>query len=241
MKKFFRIGVIEKMLQIVPALMAIVAFSACTDSDDGDDVQREITLYDIVELAEHDGSNFQFEVYKPDAVEPAVLTATIPSADFSDVKVGECLFLAYVPQNGQAYTSDRVDVKAFASITNSDIKKSTPENLTGWDSDSVYLLSLWRAGNKVCIRFRLTYDSEPRQFALVADETTLNDEYPTAYLYCQRKGSDPNFSRQYYAAFDVSNLWELPGCKGVKIRVNNSNLPEMTCFTVENPFSGGAE
>ena len=116
--------------------------------------------------------------------------------------------------------------------------KSSHENLEWWDSYHVYLKSMGRAGNKICVRVRLTYDTNPRLFALVADETTADDPYPTAYLYHRRRSDTTNFSRQYYAAFDVSALWATPGCQGLKVRVCNSNIPDMNEFVVRNPLAG---
>lgn len=216
-----------------PALLlaAGVALQGCDDKDD-DGEHRQATLYDIVELTSTDAAGSTFTLWRPDADEAVTLRA---SGRVSGVSAGDCLFLAYTPLNGKAYTSGDITIQAQGYVNNSALKKSTPEKLDGWDSEPVYLMSLWRAGDKVCMRLRMTYDEHARLFALVADETTLDEEYPTVYLFHRRINPDDNFARQYYAAFDVSALWSRPGCRGVRVRVNNSNNPALNTFTIENP------
>ena len=215
----------------------VLLLGACKDADEAD-MPRAIKLYDVVEVASKSAQSAVFTLWRPDAVEPVTLYADNVPFDLSGVEAGECVFLGYTPVDGMAYTSGRVIVEACGSVNNSRLGKSSPEKLEGWDADPVYLMSLWRAGNKICVRVRLTYDTNPRLFALVADETTADDPYPTAYLYHRRRNDTPNFSRQYYAAFDVSALWATPGCQGLKVRVCNSNIPDMNEFVVRNPLAG---
>lgn len=216
---------------LVLLLAAGMAVQGCADNDD-DGAHRQATLYDIVELTSTDAAGSTFTLWRPDADEAVTLRA---GSRVSGVSAGDCLFLAYTPLSGKAYTSGDITIQAQGYVNNSQLKKSTTEKLEGWDSEPVYLMSLWRAGNKICMRLRMTYDEHARLFALVADETTLDDEYPTACLFHQRINHDDNFARQYYAAFDVSALWSRPGCRGLRVRVNNSNNPALNTFIIENP------
>lgn len=194
------------------------------------------TLYDVVELKEQTAESTEFLLYRPDAVEAVSLTTARPVFSASDeIEAGNCVFMAYTPVNGGSEGSQSVKVEAWGRVNNGALLKGAPESLDGWDADPVWLMSLWRAGGKVVVRSMLTYDSEPRVFALVMDETTLEEEYPDAYLVHQRRSDRPNFKRQYYSAFDVSALWSYASCKGLRIHVNNSNLPQADLFTVENP------
>lgn len=221
-------------LRTAAMAMLLAATTACSGTD-SDDAPRAVTLYDIVELTAADATSATFTLWRPDATTPVTLTAHNPSTDLSAIQAGNCVFLGYTPLNGEAHTSSDIEITALGTVNNSTLKKASPEKIEGWDTDPVYLMSLWRAGDKICMRVRLTYDTDPRLFMLVADETTATDPYPTAYLYHSRRDSRPNFSRQYYAAFDVTNLWNTPDCQGLRIRVCNSNIPTLTEFLVENP------
>ena len=221
-------------------MMPLLALSATSCCDDEEITEHTPALYDIVELASQNGSGSVFHLYKPDADEPVVLTTSTPAVDLALVDEGECLLMSYIPESGVPYTSGPIEFRSYGLITNATLKKIKPENLDGWDADAVFLFSLWRAGDKICMRVKLDYSTEPRLFALCVDESTLGEPYPTAYLYHSRRGAEPNFSRQYYAAFDVSELWKIEGCKGVEIKVNNSNIPSLDSFTVRNPSATGS-
>ena len=212
---------------------AIASVSSC--ADDNDDAPHIATLYDVVEFTAQDGAGSVFTLWRPDATKAVILKSATPVVNTSVVSPGESLFLAYTPLNGKAYTSGPVEVHTYGTVNNAPLLKSDTEKLDGWDSEPVYLMSLWRAGNKVCMRLRMTYDTAPRLCALIVDEATAGDEYPTAYLYHKRPTDAPNFARQYYASFNAEALWKTPGCKGLRIRVNNSNNPALNTFVVENP------
>ena len=70
---------------------------------------------------------------------------------------------------------------------------------------------------------------------LVVDDATSGNPYPDAYLYHRRNDLQPNFSRQYYAAFNLAALWATPGIEGLTIYVANSNNPTLTTFRLANP------
>lgn len=230
----------NKILQKAIAAVAIAAAPAimlqgCDEGENGND-SVIATLYDVVELKEQTAEATEFLLYRPDADEAVTLTTGRPVFSASDeIEAGDCVFMAYMPDNGMSYASGTVKVRAWGRVNNGVLLKGAPESLDGWNADPVWLMSLWRAGGKVVVRSMLTYDTEPRQFALMIDETTVSEEYPDAYLVHKRRSDRPNFKRQYYSAFDVSDLWSCATCKGLRIHVNNSNLPQANVFTVENP------
>lgn len=226
---------------VVVAVCAVCAgLQGCSDDDDADGIRLPV-LYDVVEFTSQSSSGTVFTLWRPDAAEPVSLTTDTPVINASSVEPGESVFLGYTPLDGKAYTSGAISVSAYGFVNNGILQKAESEKLAGWDAEPVYLMSLWRAGGKVCMRLRMTYDTAPRLFSLVVDEATAGDEYPTAYLYHRRPDNVPNFSRQYYAAFDVSALWSTPGCKGLRIRVANSNIPSLDTFVIENPWPVAAD
>lgn len=222
------------------ALSAI--FVGCSSDDHADEV-RYATLYDVVEYAGKADNATHFTLYPPDAEKPVSLVASRP-VDTGKVETGECMLLGYVPHNGEAYTSGTVDVTGVGVVSNYKLLKGKPETLTDWDTDPVWLTSLWRAGGKIAMRVQLVYDPQPRLFRLVVDESTMGDEYPDAYLVNVRRSGNDNFMRQYYVAFDVHAMWTYPTCKGLRVHVNNSNNTSLREFVIPKPeayVSGGEE
>lgn len=193
-------------------------------------------LYDIVEFTSANTSSTTFTLYPPTTSKPVTLTSTAP-IDMGETTQGQSVLLAYTPQSGKAYTSGPINVAFTARITNDLLKKTDPKNLAGWDTQPVWLMALWQGGDKVLMRFRLNYTTEPRSFGLIVDDSTLSSPYPTAYLAnIPRTVVAPSFQRQYYAAFDLHALWGRPGCRGLHIRVNNSADPSLNLFTLSNPY-----
>lgn len=218
------------------AMTLCMMFSAAACADNGDDTTHLPTLYDVVEFTSQNSEGTVFTLWRPDATVPVSLSTGTPAINTALVAPGESLFLAYTPLDGKAYASSgRVEVVNYGTVNNAPLMAGPAEKIEGWDTEPVYLMSLWRAGDKVCMRLRMTYDSAPRVFALVMDEATAGEPYPTAYLYHRRPSEMPNFSRQYYAAFNLASLWDTPGCRGVNIRVCNSNIPSLDSFVIENP------
>lgn len=214
------------------AALALCLFASCSDDKD----EPEIPL--IQNLLELDGSQDGYQtflLYAPDSSEPQTLTSVSPLQMPADSYQGETFMVSYTPAGTRTDGTMGIRIDGMARITNSPIRQSSPEELRGWDTDPVWLTSIWRAGEKINMRLMLTHDSRPRQFALAVDETTLSDPYPTAYLMHMRQDGTPDFYRQYYASFQCSALWATEGVQGVRIRVNNANNPQNNEFTVLNP------
>ncbi len=205
-----------------------ILLSAC--SDKGSDQPHQATLYDICEVASAENSqNPILHLYRPNANSPIILTAQPGILGNPAPEAGTVILAAYVPQNGKPYTDDYITILNWAPITNIDIQQAKKtEDIIGWDSDPVWLMSAWRAGNKICMRLRLGYESEPRKFSLVIDPETINDEIPTAYLYHQRPTSAPTFDRQYYIAFNIDAIWSRQEVSGLRINIANSANPDLT-------------
>lgn len=209
-------------------LLSLTTLSAC--SEKGSEQPHPATLYDVCEVAPTENSlNPILHLYRPNANEPIILTAQPGILGNPAPDAGTAILAAYIPQHGTPYTDDNITILTWAQITNIKIQEAEKtEDLIGWDVDPVWLTSAWRAGNKICMRLRLGYESEPRKFALVIDPETIDDEIPTAYLYHQRPTSTPTFDRQYYIAFDITSIWSRPEVSGIRVCIANSANPDIS-------------
>jgi hypothetical protein len=218
MKKLF--------LYLFPLLM----LTACGEK--GSDEPNVATLYDICEVASTEGATI-LHLYRPDSDTPIILTASAGALGTNAPANGTAILAAYLPAGGTPYVSDNISLLNWANITNSSLKiTDNADDLDGWDKDEIYLLSAWRAGGKLCMRLQLGYSDEPRKFALIVDRATATDPVPTAYLYHARNDSGtPTFNRQYYVAFDISNLWESDKYDGLRVNINNSADPSLSTLT----------
>lgn len=214
--------------RLLPVIASLILLTSCTEK--GDDTPNPATLYDICEVApDTDRSHVILHLYRPDSDTPVILTAQPGALGENPPESGTSILAAYTPADNRPYTNGPVTLHSWSAINNIPIQEAkTTDDLQGWDTDPVWLLSAWRAGNKICMRLRLGYDTAPRRFALLLDPATIDDPIPTAYLYHARPTSAPTFDRQYYVAFDITPLWTLPTTDGLRIRLANSATPSLT-------------
>lgn len=209
------------------AYAAICLLAASVSGCSDEEPTAEITLYDIVKLESYGEAGCTFTMTKPLSAE--LITLSTPQhIDTSLVHVGNRLLIAYVPSNGEAYTSTRVTLSGYSTILNYDLEDTClfPERFPNWDADPVWLMSAWQSGNYLNVRVRLPYSEEPRQFALVRNLLeTCSPDCPNLYLVHNLDNADFNtFDRAYYASFDISSLCEDAYIKGFNLILNNSNL-----------------
>lgn len=215
------------------ALSATVATTSC-GSDDG--YSDTVTVYDIVRLEEQTELEATFTMQKPLAVE-TVTYRSFPVIDTAAVHVGDRLLLAYVPTGGVPYVSGAVTVRGYSPINNDTVAAGYISKYPEWNRDGVYLMSAWLSGDYLNIHCRLTYDTEPRLFKLMADSLSIDSQVAECYLMHALKEPADNFKRSYYASFDVGRL-RRRGHTALRLHLNNTNLPVDTYtfeFLINNP------
>ena len=211
------------------SMAACALLAAC--SGNGDDSPRLPVVQNIVEYAGTSEGCTTFIYYAPGSDNAEELRSRGGFAA-DDLAQGDALLLSY--------TSDPADpgyitVTGVRGINNMALLQTEPAGLAGWDSEGVYLRSAWRAGQRLNLRLNLTYDSEPRRFAIIVDKTTIDDPWPVAYLFHRRGTETPNFSREYYVSCPLTPLFSRDGIEGLKLRLIDTNtssaLPEERTLT----------
>ena len=203
------------------ALCAILLHS-CSDDDNPD---RLPTLQNIVEYAGVDEGLTSFHYYAPGSDTPQILFCSGQHPAVNELEPGAPILLAYTLDPAG---SGRIDIISFQTINDLTLLQTEPEGLQGWNSEGVYLQSAWMAGKRLNLRLNLTYDTEPRRFAIIIDKNTINDPWPEAYLYHQRGSDIPNFSRQYYASCSLAPLYTYPDAQGLRLHILNTNTTSGT-------------
>lgn len=142
---------------------------------------------------------------------------------------GRRILLSYQYDNGkEAYQSGNITIRAVSLINNGNVGVLPLDELEGWNDDSVYLYSIWRSGCYINIHCRLIYSTEPRRFALVASESSLDADIINLYLVHDLPTPVNSFDRTYFASFNIADVWNRPRCKGIRIHIANSNLSKYT-------------
>lgn len=219
----------EKVIFRTLGLVIAVLSAGLAGCQDGDPGEQTPTLYDIVELVASSDAGSSMVLQHGDA-EPVYMT-TSTRFDNQLIVAGDCFFLGYqVLQEGNP---QQVKTVTYSQINNSAVVVDSLDEYPEWDDDEVYLMAIWRAGDKIVVRCRLPYDDNPRKFFMLADESTLSSPYPDLYLVHELPLSHTDtYLRQYYAAFDAAEILALDTCRGVTVHVANSNLVDQRAFTL---------
>lgn len=220
-------------ISLIFSLPALILLSlSCSDDQKN---ESDPCNYDIVCLKEQtaEGGSI-FSMYLPDDNCEIVYRDSRAVIDTSIVAVGNRLMLAYESQNAP-YESGPIRARGYTPIYNSPLMVSVTgieNSIPNWRRDGIYLYSIWRSGDYINIRARLTFTDEAREFVLVIDEEDIHTKNPFPVLHLVHRMTEPleNFQRQIYASFDIGALWHSEWINGVIVKLSNTNL-ETDSFT----------
>ena len=200
--------------------MCVGAVACSSDDDKYNDRIMYSSIVTIASSGEGEGTVFTFRRYD----DSPLITLTAPDRNVAKEHIGERALLYYYPESGDPYASGPITIRSLGAI-NCDTAIIRPISRYAWDKDAVFLNAIWRTGGYINLRMRADYSDKPRYFGLVVDSLTMTDPWPEAYLLHNLDGAPPNYLRESYASFDISKVWNQPGCKGLRIHVNDTNRP----------------
>lgn len=210
---------------LTPALAAIailLSFSSCRD--EGEDGPVEMMCTDIVTFAGDDGRGHATFTFQKADDSPEITLTSSNTISTENIDEGTRLLLNYIPAGNKAYKSGPVTVLSGQSIAQSSVALEWLKEYDDWDKWPVYVYSAWRSGQYLNMHVRLTYSLQPRLFHLAVDPATLGNERPDVYLIHVMADDADSHDRAYYASFDLTPVWSLPGVSGINLHVANSNL-----------------
>ncbi|MDE6581433.1 MAG: hypothetical protein K2K47_02755 [Duncaniella sp.] len=216
-------------IRFLLSLLVLASAAACHDNDPGAPNELDAAWTLATFTGNIDGhATFEF---RKDGDSPLItLTAHGEVQTNDNLRPQSRVYIAYVPQSGDPYSSGPITLLTLSTITSSAVSVADAATLAGWDTTPVYLLTAWRSGEYINIYCRLPYDKSPRRFALLADETTIDTSRPQLYLCHEMPREVNTFMRAYYASFDISSLLSRTDVEAVDVHINNSNLP-VTVYT----------
>ncbi len=219
---------LRAVLYLVSVILAAVG-TGCRDTDGPEQILGAAA--DIVTFAGNNpGATFALQQVDDSPV--YTLTASDPIVA-DGIEPGSRVYLEYVPLNGCAYSSTGITIERIAPI-NQDVLRA-PDADSGIDlrdSDGIYQYPLGRTGKWINVYCALPYDTPPRHFMLLLDQSTADSDMPELYLYHRTESAVNSFERNYYASFDIGVLWARENIKGVVVHVPNTNLPDLSTFTL---------
>lgn len=220
--------VAKKFAYTVGIIVLATGLTGCLDHDTVDgDVTAQVQTLATFDGNTPDGARFS---YIAEGDGPLVNLHATVSVDTVRMRTGDRVLLTYVPRDKEG----QISLISAIRVNGGMLKREDAEALKGWDADPLFVEALWRTGGYINLRCKLLWAPEPRRYRLEADSTTLDREVPDLYVAhaipdsTDRKSA---YMASNYASFDISALWSRPEIKGVKVHVNNSNLPDKNEFT----------
>lgn len=154
---------------------------------------------------------------------PLVTLTAAVKVDISQLKPNTRVLIQYLPSGGQApYESGPITLYGIGFIFTGDVEAQPLATIESWASDVIKLMSMTRSGEYLDIWAQGNYSTNATKFCLVADEATLDDEYPQLYLVFE-SDNGWGYPHQLYASFTLGNVWDRPTCKGVTVHFHNED------------------
>ena len=205
----------------LPALMLII-LAAVSCSRPG--IDADVAM-DYAEIVTYEGMRDGKSVFTFRKVDDSpLITLTSRQTFDEDIAPGTRMLIGYTNSTNEPFVSGPVDLYMARRITQSAAVTTWEDVYDLWDIDPVWLNSMWRSGEYINLRVRLTYTTEPRLFALVLEPRTAQTEWPTFYVAHVMTEYPDYHDREYYASFDISEFRAKEGIKGVRVVINDTNI-----------------
>lgn len=209
-------------------LICSILLASCSDEDPSERfVYTDVAL---IESITQSGTTFRVADNNGDV---SSLHSEAVLKDEETELTGKCVVIQYALDDEKA---GNISLLSASMISNFDAYIGSGEDISGWDTDAVHLQSCWSIDRHVVMRAALPYYPENRKVAIIVDEITKNEAFPTAYLYHSLEGAidtADTFYRTYYIAFDVAAIPESTEWQGLNIRFYD---PEMKNNTITIEF-----
>lgn len=141
-------------------------------------------------------------------------SGTVLKAD--QYPLGSRWIIGYTNEANERYKSGPIALTAIIPVFNGKIEKATAEEIKKLTNNDLTPSLIQREGQWLNLECSATVAGQPKKFALLVDESTLDNEYPDVYIGFE---TDTNSGpvRQFYASFDLTSVWMLPTCNGIKV------------------------
>ncbi len=202
-------------------LMAVLV-SSCKGDDEPSATIPQGACYDFVTLEESSEAGSVFTMRKN---EDSPLISYYSDIDFSriqTIKDGDRLILCYDRIDGEIYTSGDINVYGYVQLSTTEQNMLTGDagEYDGWQCPPMKVNALWRTGCFINLDTEISVFQarKPEILVIVADKATADGDLPELHVfYSNVKDNDGENPYRVYASFDISEVWERPSCRGVKV------------------------
>lgn len=211
---------IKRLKQIIIFLIFITSIASCRvdePSYNGNFLYNFVTYEGVIDKADQ----FSYQL-KDDS--PLITLRTLETNGI-EWKKGARALMNYEILNHKSGTQKIIKITDISKVIFDSLRVTTKENIINSPNAPVRLKSLWRTGNYINIDCSVQFTESKRQFKLVMDEATWQNEIVEVYLLQNLFDAETYFWRKAYASFFIGNVWNMPTCKTIRVHLNDESYP----------------
>ncbi len=205
--------------------LAMLGATSCNESGGGNGGSGDLFYLDIATI-ESSGDAGTVLTLRQNGDSPLVTLMTQQRFNDDDFKTGERVVISYHPVSNKQYESGNIYIQGAGATIGRGFapKEATAEETHNWESDAVQMLNVWRTGEYVNLVFQATTSTDPRLCELYIDKASTNLSTPELRLIFKRIPGAMNSTYTFYASYNIGDLWNKDGVKGLRIICPDSNM-----------------
>lgn len=215
---------------VITIILCATAFWGCSDNNEPN--LSDNKQYSMVTFQEENNNGSIF-TYQTSENSPLITLRTSTATNLN-VKKGTRVMLYYWVTNKNSDTDLNISIDFTLSVLFDSLRMATKANIDIAPSNPIKLKSIWRTGDFINYSGALQYTGSPRQFYLVMDQATMENDTIKAYLIDNIMGHDGYFYRKAFGSFFVGYISQKSKCKVFRVYVNDENYPSVKYYDFNN-------
>ena len=200
--------------------------ASCSKGNDGNITDEDIFNMVTYQETVNGETTFNYQGYD----DSPLITLRAKNFDATEYRKGVRTMLYYYITSQRNDTDRNIAINGIGGTMGDSLRVASLEKINEIPSNPIQVRSFWRSGDFINFRGWLQYTGEPRQFSLVMDEATRENELVECYLIDNIMDKEGYYYRRAYASVFLGRLWERPSCKTVRIYVNDEKYPQVKYY-----------
>lgn len=216
--------------------MAVTMLVLPSCNKDNDEPGTTDYQYLIVTISTLTDTGTTFTYQNGGLTSPVITLTSSQKLNKDSFKEGDRVMIAFTYSGGnQSVTnpnSGEITLLAIAPVINGDLLTGTANEYNSFSSALVENTYCWMAGPYLNIQTSAVIRYNPKEFRLVMDQSTADQEYPTIYLLFESDDDVNGVAKNLVSSFNLTSFWENEAnYKGFNLRVANLNGQREWTFT----------
>lgn len=211
-------------------LPAMILMTGCNnDSSSENPYEGLFGCFATLTSVSDDGVTFEATPEGPYS-SPVTLVASWSGQDTKNFTVGNRYYIYYY--NGttdKPFQPGNIDLYLVANCANGEVKRG-PINEIDAMAVGTYSSQYVPTMTGMYVNVFLTSAGNASEFCLMADETTLNNEYPDLYVCIKINGVTAGGGKEYFGSFNVEEVWNNPSAKGIVVHAEVNGIMQSFKF-----------